>query len=82
VSHTFTVRIGRKPGLADPEGATTAKALQDLGFTSVTHVSFGKVITIVVDADTEQIAMQQVEAMCQKLLANPVMENFSIEISP
>jgi len=82
VIHTFNVHIGRKSGLSDPEGTTTAKALQDLGFTGVTHVSFGRVITIDVDADTEQLALGQVEDMCQKLLANPVMENFSIEVSP
>jgi len=76
------VSIKRKTGLSDPEGTTTAKALQDLGFTEVMHVSFGKVITIDIDADTEQAAMHHVEDMCRKLLANPVMENFSIEVSP
>ncbi len=78
---SFTIHIGRRSGLSDPEGATTAKALQDLGFTGVTHVSFGKVLTIDVDAETEQVALQQVDEMCQRLLANPVMETYSIEVS-
>lgn len=81
MTHSFIVHIGRRSGLSDPEGTTTAKALQDLGFTGVTHVSSGKVLTIDVAADTEQVAMQQVEEMCQRLLANPVMETYSIEVS-
>jgi len=81
VTHSFTVRIGRRPGLSDPEGTTTAKALQDLGFGGVSRVSFGKILTIDVDAETEQAAKQLVEQMCRKLLANPVMETYSIEVS-
>jgi len=81
VTHSFTVRVGRRSGLSDPEGKTTTKALQDLGFGGVTRVSFGKVLTIDIDAETEQAALQQVEQMCRKLLANPVMETYSIEVS-
>jgi phosphoribosylformylglycinamidine synthase PurS subunit len=77
--HTFTVQIGRKPGLSDPEGTTTAKALQDLGFNRVGRVSFGRTITIDIEAETSDVALAELEDMCRKLLANPVMEHYTIE---
>jgi phosphoribosylformylglycinamidine synthase PurS subunit len=79
VTHTYTVTIARKPGLSDPEGATTHKALIDLGFSSVQHVSFGRVITVSIDAPEEEAARQELDAMCQQLLANPVIEHYTIE---
>ena len=76
---TFRVTISRKPGLSDPEGATTQRALADLGFSTVDHVSFGRTITLDVDNDDVEAATAQVEEMCAKLLANPVMESYTIE---
>jgi phosphoribosylformylglycinamidine synthase len=81
VKHSFTVSIARKPGLSDPEGTTTKKALNDLGFDGVTHVSFGRTIVMDVEAANRDEALTQVEAMCEKLLANPVMETYTIEAS-
>ena len=79
--HSFTVSIARKPGLSDPEGMTTRKALNDLGFDGVTHVSFGRTISVEVNAATQDQALTQVKAMCEQLLANPVMETYTIEAS-
>jgi phosphoribosylformylglycinamidine synthase len=79
MTHTFTVTITRKPGLSDPEGATTHKALTDLGFASVEHVSFGRVIAVSIDAADEAAARKDLDAMCQQLLANPVIEQYTIE---
>ena len=79
MTHSFRVTVTRKPGLSDPEGATTKRALHDLGFSEVGSVSFGRILSLTVDAEDEEAAREQVEAMCTKLLANPVMENFTIE---
>lgn len=81
MNHTFTVTITRKPGLSDPEGATTHKALTDLGFSSVQHVSFGRVITVSIDAPNEASAREELDAMCRQLLANPVIEHYTIEVT-
>ncbi|MDJ0790440.1 MAG: phosphoribosylformylglycinamidine synthase subunit PurS [Acidimicrobiia bacterium] len=75
----YRVTINRKRGLSDPEGATTRKALQDLGFISVESVSFGRILDLEVDSSDAETAQAEVEAMCAKLLANPVMEDFTIE---
>ena len=79
MTHTFRVTITRKPGLSDPEGTTSAKALTDLGFTEVSGVSFGRIITLELEADDVAAATSRVEDMCAKLLANPVMEDFTVE---
>jgi phosphoribosylformylglycinamidine synthase len=79
MTFTFVVHIERKPGLSDPEGATTARALADLGFTGVSDVTFGRTITIAVAARHQDEATRDVEAMCSRLLANPVIETFTIE---
>lgn len=74
------VEITRRSGLRDPEGATTARALRDLGFTSVTDVHFGRSIVVEVDGDDRDKAVADVEDMCRKLLANPVLEDFTVEV--
>lgn len=79
MTRTYRVTVTRKPGLSDPEGATTSKALQDLGFDSVEAVSFGRIITVEIDAESDAEARKQLEDMCGVLLANPVMENHTIE---
>jgi phosphoribosylformylglycinamidine synthase PurS subunit len=79
MTYTFVIHIDRKPGLSDPEGATTARALHDLGFGGVEHVSFGRTITIDIDAKNSNDALSTVENMCAKLLANPVIEYYTIE---
>jgi phosphoribosylformylglycinamidine synthase PurS subunit len=79
MTYTFVIQVDRKPGLSDPEGATTARALHDLGFAAVEHVSFGRTITIDIDAKNSNDALSTVENMCAKLLANPVIEYYTIE---
>ncbi len=79
MTYSFVVSIVRKPGLSDPEGTTTRKALNDLGFNSVARVSFGRSITVEIEADNREAAREELTDMCEKLLANPVMETYSIE---
>ena len=79
MTYTFAIRVDRKPGLSDPEGATTTRALHDLGFAGVEHVSFGRTITMDIDAQNSDDALATVESMCAKLLANPVIEHYTIE---
>ena len=81
MTHSFVIRIERKPGLSDPEGTTTARALTDLGFAGVESVSFGRTVTIALDAPSPDEARRSVETMCAKLLANPVIEHYTIEIT-
>ena len=78
----FLVSISRRDGLADPEGATTARALRDLGYDEVGDVHFGRTILVEVSSDDADAARIRVDEMCRRLLANPVIEDFTIEALP
>jgi phosphoribosylformylglycinamidine synthase len=75
------IDVTHLPGILDPQGATVEKALPALGYTNVTEVSVGKSIRLVVDAPDEAAARAQVDEMCHRLLANPVIEAFTITLS-
>jgi phosphoribosylformylglycinamidine synthase PurS subunit len=75
------VEVTHRPGIADPAGATVERALPALGYTNVAQVHIGKVITLVVDAADEGAARTQVEEMCERLLANPVIESYDVTIT-
>ncbi len=75
------VDVSHLPGILDPQGATVEKALPALGYTNVSQVSVGKSIRLVVDADSEAAARAQVDEMCHRLLANPVIEAFEISLT-
>ncbi len=76
------VLITLKSGVLDPQGKAVQKALGALGFDGVDRVRQGKVIEIdLVEAD-EQTARKKISDMCDKLLANTVIENYDIELLP
>jgi phosphoribosylformylglycinamidine synthase subunit PurS len=75
-----TIAVTHLPGVADPQGATVERALPQLGYTNVSEVSIGKSIRLVVDAKDEEAARAQVEEMCHRLLANPVIEAYEIDL--
>jgi phosphoribosylformylglycinamidine synthase len=75
------VTITLKPGVLDPQGKAIEGALSGLGFSSASNVRQGKVIELKLDETNEAAARAKVEDMCRKLLANPVMENYAIELT-
>jgi phosphoribosylformylglycinamidine synthase PurS subunit len=75
------IEVGHRPGILDPQGGVIERALPALGYANVSQVRVGKSIRLRVDADDEGAARAQVEEMCARLLANPVIEDFSIELS-
>jgi phosphoribosylformylglycinamidine synthase len=76
---TAEIWIELKPGVADPEGQNTKKALELLGFKGIEGVRTVKVFEVVLDATPEE-ARKQAEEMCRKLLANPVIQKFNIRV--
>jgi|TARA_B100001029_G_scaffold1317_1_gene1004 phosphoribosylformylglycinamidine synthase PurS subunit len=74
------VRVGLKKGMADPEGANVKKALKLLGFDNVDAVESVKFYKITIDMD-EKSALKEAEKMCQRLLANPVVHEYSITVA-
>ncbi len=74
------VHISLKSGVLDPQGKAIANALGSLGFDGVNDVRQGKLIELELDATNADAARQQVADMCERLLANTVIENYAIEI--
>ena len=74
------ITVTLKSGVLDPQGKAIEGALAGLGFSGANHVRQGKVIEMKLDETDEAAARAKVEDMCKKLLANPVMENYAIEI--
>ena len=72
------LHIVPRRGLLDPQGKAVADALHTLGFTSVGDVHVGRHLVLDVDAKSASDAEKEVRAMCQKLLANPVTEDFEV----
>lgn len=74
------IYITLKPGLLDAQGKTVTSALATLGFTGVKDVRVGKYVEIELSHGSAKAAKRDVERMCRKLLANPVVETYRIEI--
>ena len=74
-----TVLVRPKPGILDPQGEAVGSALGHLGF-EVRDARVGKVIDLEVDATDEDAARAEVEQKCQRLLANPLIESYEVEI--
>ena len=74
------VRVMLKAGVNDPQGLSIRGGLHALGFEEVSSVRAGKVIRLVLEAEDEPAAAARVNAMCEKLLANPVIEEYAVEI--
>lgn len=77
------VTITPKQGILDPQGATVERALPALGFQGVSDVRIGKFIELVIDPPAG-VTSEQLEAtvddMCRKLLANPIIEDYTFEL--
>jgi phosphoribosylformylglycinamidine synthase len=79
---TFNVQIKVMPlkDLLDPQGKAVMGALKNLDINSVEDVRIGKHITLQIDAESQDKAQAIADAACKKLLANPVMEFYEIEM--
>lgn len=71
-----------KQGVNDPQGDAIMSGLKALGFAQTDRVRCGKLIRVEVTADSEADARQQGTQMCEKLLANPVIEEFTLVVQP
>lgn len=75
-----TVRVTLRPSILDPQGKAVEHAIESLGVGPVSHVRIGKYVEFMVDEQDEGAARRATEDVCRKLLANPVMEDYSYEL--
>ena len=74
------IYISLKPTVNDPQGLTIKGALHNLGFTEVASVRMGKYMEVKVGENDQNRAREQVNQMCSKLLANPIIEDYRFEM--
>jgi phosphoribosylformylglycinamidine synthase subunit PurS len=74
------VLVSLKPGVNDPEGLAIRDGLHSLGFNEVDAVRSGKYLRVIVDATSAAQAEARVAEMCDRLLSNPVIEQYRIQI--
>ena len=75
------VSVTLKSGVLDPQGQAIERALGGLGFSGVEEVRQGKIFDLTLASDDRRQAEEQLKAMCERLLANTVIENYSIAIT-
>ncbi len=75
------ITIDLKPTVNNPEGLTIKSSLENLGFSNLNSVRVGKNIVIKIDSANKDEVISQVEEMCNKLLSNPIIEQYEFEIN-
>lgn len=74
------IHVTLKPGVNDPQGLAIAGGLRGLGFQDVAEVRAGRYLEVRLNAADRAAAEREVEQMCQRLLANPVIESYRYEV--
>ncbi len=74
------VLVKRRPSILDPQGKAVEKGAQNLGLTNIRDTRIGKFIEFVVDSNDKTAAEKEVKEYCQKLLANPIMEDYEYSL--
>ena len=74
------IKVTLKKSILDPQGKTVEHSIQSLGYKDVVDTRIGKYVELKLDTHTEEEAKKITEAVCSKLLANPVMEDYEYTI--
>ncbi len=80
MSYHVKVHVRLKKGVLDPQGTTVKQALQAMGYRGVSDVRIGKLIEIDLDGKSKTLIQKEVKEMSEKLLANPIIEEFYYEV--
>lgn len=81
-SFACEVLIRPRADILDPQGDAVGKALDHLGFAGASSVKVGRYITLELEAADKAAAILELNAMCEKLLANPITEDYEIRVEP
>jgi phosphoribosylformylglycinamidine synthase len=75
------IYVTLRPSVLDPAGTAVQSGLKHMGYDQVEQVRVGKYIQVILTAENQTAAMDQLDRMCDQLLANPVIENYRIELA-
>jgi len=79
-AYRVAIRVMPRVGLLDPQGQAVEHALHALGFAEVRGAHVGKHLVVELEAATREAALQRARVMCERLLANPVTEDFAVAV--
>ncbi len=80
MAYKAKIRVTLRPSILDVQGKAVQHALENLGYATVDKARIGKYIEVTINEDSSAEAERIGEEICRKLLANPVMEDYSIEL--
>ncbi len=80
MSMRVRIFVSLKPGVLDPQGKAIERSLHSLGYAEVQDVRMGKYLEVNVEASSRETVAARVREMCDKLLANPVIEDYRFDI--
>ena len=75
-----TVHITLKEGILDPQGKTVLRALKSMGYDEVEELRVGKYMELELDGEDRVVLEERLGEMCEKLLANPIIEDYHLEV--
>lgn len=78
--YSARIYVTLRPSVLDPAGTAVQSGLAHMGYTNVDSIRIGKYIELSLEASDEAAASQQIDRMCDQLLANPVIENYRFEL--
>ena len=81
-AYRVEIRVMPRAGLLDPQGQAVEHALQSLGFAEVRGAHVGKHLVVELEAPSRDAAVERARVMCERLLANPVTEDFLVAVEP
>ena len=82
IKHEIEIRVTPRPGILDPEGETIGRALATLGYEGVDDVRAGRLVTLTIEAESPDAARTAAQEMCDRLIANPIIEDYSVRVAP
>lgn len=74
------IYVTLRPSVLDPAGVAVQSGLKHMGYENVEGVRIGKYVELTVNAESEAVAQEQLDVICDRLLANPVIENYCFEL--
>jgi phosphoribosylformylglycinamidine synthase len=82
MAYKAKIKVTLRPSILDVQGKAAQHALRNLGYRAVESVRIGKYMEVTIDAGTNAEAERVCNEICQKLLSNPVMEDYAFELEP
>ncbi len=74
------IYVTLRPSVLDPAGTAVKSGLSHMGYNNIEQIRIGKYVELAIAADTEEAARQQLDQICDQLLANPVIENYRFDL--